>query len=163
MNNSSRDFRPNRRRGFDDDTYEPPRRNFGYAPPSEPQFEAPSGPSVRATVKWYNPEKGFGFVQLADGSSSHPEKDSFSSGRLLRRHAQRPYAAAPWPTIPAPRTPRRSTRLWNHRLSAEVGWFCSHSQASSTMVVRSRGLPALDTPCSRSIEPLCHGVGARPA
>jgi hypothetical protein len=37
-------------------------------------------------------------------SSSVPEKDSFSSGRLLRRHAQRPYAAAPWPTIPAPRT-----------------------------------------------------------
>jgi cold shock CspA family protein len=39
-----------------------------YAPPSGPQFETPSGPSVRATVKWYNPEKGFGFVQLADGS-----------------------------------------------------------------------------------------------
>ena len=33
----------------------------------------------------------------------------------------------------------------NHRLSAEVGWFCSHSQASSTSVVLSRGLPALDT------------------
>src|SRR4051794_4494699 len=37
-------------------------------------------------------------------SLSDPEKDSFSSGRLLRRHAQRPYAAAPWPTIPPPRT-----------------------------------------------------------
>jgi len=37
-------------------------------------------------------------------SSSDPEKDSFSSGRLLRRHVQRPYAAAPWPTIPAPHT-----------------------------------------------------------
>ncbi len=23
---------------------------------------------VQAVVKWYNPEKGFGFVQLADGS-----------------------------------------------------------------------------------------------
>src|SRR3954470_13383332 len=68
MNNRGRDFRPNRRRGFDDDTYEPPRGNFGFAPPSGPQFEAPSGPSIRATVKWYNPEKGFGFVQLADGS-----------------------------------------------------------------------------------------------
>src|SRR3954470_17820652 len=33
------------------------------------------------------------------------------------------------------RPPRRSTRSRNHRLSAEVGWFCSHSQASSTMVV----------------------------
>ena len=68
MNHRDRDFRPNRRRSFDDDNYEPPRRNFGFAPPSGPQFETPSGPSVRATVKWYNPEKGFGFVQLADGS-----------------------------------------------------------------------------------------------
>jgi CspA family cold shock protein len=32
------------------------------------RFEAPSRPPVRAVVKWYNPEKGFGFVQLADGS-----------------------------------------------------------------------------------------------
>ena len=68
MNNRGRDFRPNRRRSFDDDTYEPPRRGFGYAPPSGPQFEVPSGPSICATIKWYNPEKGFGFVQLADGS-----------------------------------------------------------------------------------------------
>jgi cold shock protein len=68
VNHRDRDFRPNRRRSFDDDNYEPPRRNFGFAPPSGPQFETPSGPSVRATVKWYNPEKGFGFVQLADGS-----------------------------------------------------------------------------------------------
>src|SRR5215472_10116030 len=43
---------------------------------------------------------------------------------------------------------RRRTRSWNHRLSVEVGWFRSHSQANSTMVVLSRGLPALDTPCS---------------
>src|SRR5580704_17103851 len=27
-----------------------------------------TAPPVRATVKWYNPDKGFGFVQLADGS-----------------------------------------------------------------------------------------------
>ncbi len=32
------------------------------------------------------------------------------------------------------RPPRRRTRSWNHRLSAEAGWFCSHSQASSTIV-----------------------------
>jgi CspA family cold shock protein len=25
-------------------------------------------PPVQAVVKWYNPDKGFGFVQLADGS-----------------------------------------------------------------------------------------------
>jgi CspA family cold shock protein len=64
-----RDFRPARRRGFDDDNFEPPRRSFGSSPQFGAQrFEAPSGPSVRAVVKWYNPDKGFGFVQLADGS-----------------------------------------------------------------------------------------------
>jgi CspA family cold shock protein len=67
VNNRDRDYRPNHRRSFDGD-YEPPRRNFGFAPPSGPQFQTPSRPSVRATGKWYNPEKGFGFVQLADGS-----------------------------------------------------------------------------------------------
>ena len=34
----------------------------------QPEFEAPSGPPIQAIVKWYNPDKGFGFVQLADGS-----------------------------------------------------------------------------------------------
>ena len=63
-----RDFRPPRRRSFDDDNFETPTRNFGSAPGSAQRFEAPAGPPVRATVKWYNPEKGFGFVQLADGS-----------------------------------------------------------------------------------------------
>ena len=60
--------RPQRRRGFDDDNYSPP-GNFGYAPREHsPRFEAsPGGPTVRATVKWYNPEKGFGFVQVGDG------------------------------------------------------------------------------------------------
>jgi len=61
--------RPNRRRGFDDD--------FAYdrAPPVEmprsPQSwpsSAGYGPEHDATVKWFNPEKGFGFVALSDGS-----------------------------------------------------------------------------------------------
>lgn len=68
MSNRDRDFRPTRRRDFADDDYQPPSRNFGYAPPRGPQFDNPSGPPVRATVKWYNPDKGFGFVELADGS-----------------------------------------------------------------------------------------------
>ena len=29
---------------------------------------APSGPEQDATVKWFNPEKGFGFAELSDGS-----------------------------------------------------------------------------------------------
>jgi CspA family cold shock protein len=60
------------------------RRRFGdppdpwggdFAPP--PSFDRParparmpmaSGPETQATVKWFNAEKGFGFVQLTDGS-----------------------------------------------------------------------------------------------
>jgi len=69
----SRDFRGPRRRGFDDDVFSPadsyqPRapRPFGggFSRP-EPVVE---GPVVGATVKWFNPDKGFGFVALADGS-----------------------------------------------------------------------------------------------
>lgn len=35
-------------------------------PPRE--MRPPEGPVVDATVKWFNPEKGFGFAELADGS-----------------------------------------------------------------------------------------------
>jgi CspA family cold shock protein len=68
---NDRDFRQPRRRGFDDEN-STPSRDFGFAPrDSSPGFETPpSGPSVRATVKWYNPEKGFGFVGLEDGSDA---------------------------------------------------------------------------------------------
>jgi CspA family cold shock protein len=61
-----------RRRGFDDDFYTPspareerPQRSFQRAPREN---AAPSGPAIDAVVKWFNPEKGFGFVELADGS-----------------------------------------------------------------------------------------------
>uniref|UniRef100_UPI0026369584 cold-shock protein n=1 Tax=Acidocella sp. TaxID=50710 RepID=UPI0026369584 len=58
--------RQNRRRGFDDDNF------FGNAPSFPPSFAGfgpvSSGPEAKATVKWYNPEKGFGFVEMADGS-----------------------------------------------------------------------------------------------
>jgi CspA family cold shock protein len=80
VSNRERDFRQSRRRGFDDDNYEPPTRNFGYPPPRGPQFDSPSGPPVGATVKWYNPDKGFGFVQLADGSG-----DAFLHASVLER------------------------------------------------------------------------------
>lgn len=66
-----RDFRRPQRRGFDDDNYSPP-ANFGYAsrPSGRPFEAAPSGPPVQARVKWYNPEKGFGFVELASGGDA---------------------------------------------------------------------------------------------
>ena len=68
MSSRDRDFRPSRRHGFDDDHFETPRRSFGAAGSNAQRFEAPSGPPIQAVVKWYNPDKGFGFVQLADGS-----------------------------------------------------------------------------------------------
>ena len=61
--------RGSRRRGFDDDNYSPPDARVAResrrhnAPPSSPQ-----GPALGATVKMFNAEKGYGFVELADGS-----------------------------------------------------------------------------------------------
>src|SRR5882757_1832011 len=46
---------------------------------------------------------------------------------------------------------------------ALAGWYLTHIQASSTIVVRRRGLPAFEMPCSWSTLPLFHGLGARPA
>jgi len=69
VSSRDRDFRPTRRRSFDDHNFETLRRSSGSTPGSRAQrFEAPSGLPVQAVVKWYNPDKGFGFVQLADGS-----------------------------------------------------------------------------------------------
>ena len=65
-----RESRRPQRRGFDDDNYSPP-ASFGHARESSPRFEAaPTGPPVSATVKWYNSEKGFGFVQLPTGGDA---------------------------------------------------------------------------------------------
>jgi CspA family cold shock protein len=75
-------FREPRRRGFDDD-FAPSygQRDFGHKEPSRSYSGGggggggghapvtPQGPVVDATVKWFNPEKGFGFVELSDGSS----------------------------------------------------------------------------------------------
>ena len=81
MSSRDRDFRPTRRRGFDDDNFETPRRGFGSTPGSRAQrFEGPAGSPVQAVVKWYNPDKGFGFVQLADGSG-----DAFLHASVVER------------------------------------------------------------------------------
>jgi len=73
------DFRHSRRRDFDDDSYQPRPRAFGGRPRfDQTRFEAPSGPPVRGTVKWFHPDKGFGFVELSDGSG-----DAFLHGSVL--------------------------------------------------------------------------------
>jgi CspA family cold shock protein len=64
------DFRHSQRRNFDADTYNPQPRAFG--------IEDPSGPRVRGVVKWFASEKGFGFVELSDGSG-----DAFLHGSVL--------------------------------------------------------------------------------
>jgi CspA family cold shock protein len=74
VSSKSRDYREPRRRGFDDDvpfSFDAPRRGkapsaFGGGAPVD--TSPPQGPVVAATVKWFNPEKGFGFAELDDGS-----------------------------------------------------------------------------------------------
>jgi CspA family cold shock protein len=75
-----RDFRGPRKRGFDDDspsydgprTHRPQRSPFGPPGGSPGGFPdmapPPSTPPVDAVVKWFKPDKGFGFVELANGT-----------------------------------------------------------------------------------------------
>jgi len=73
------DFRNSRRREFDADTHYLQPRAFGTRPQfNRTPFEAPSGPPVNGVVKWFNPDKGFGFVELSDGSC-----DAFLHGSVL--------------------------------------------------------------------------------
>jgi CspA family cold shock protein len=74
-------FHQARRRNFDaeGESYRPQARSFGSRPQSSrPVVEAPSGPPVRGVVKWFDADKGFGFLQLADGSG-----DAFVHANVL--------------------------------------------------------------------------------
>ena len=75
-----RPYQP-RRRGFDDDQPSAPDINWG-ALNGGGRSSAPAafGPSLPATVKWFNPEKGFGFVAMGDGSG-----DAFLHCAVLQR------------------------------------------------------------------------------
>jgi cold shock protein len=96
---SERSFREPRRRGFEDEVFAP-RRPHGFAAPA-PRFRAPaprpqlpSGPPLRATVKWFSPEKGFGFVVLADGSG-----DAFLHAGVVERSGHDLADLAPGATL----------------------------------------------------------------
>jgi cold shock protein len=78
---SERSFREPRRRGFDDEVFAP-RRPRGFSAPA-PHRQSPPGPPTRATVKWYSPEKGFGFVVLGDGSG-----DAFLHASVVEQSGQ---------------------------------------------------------------------------
>jgi len=80
-----------RRRDFDDDFGGGGGRDFGggggtggYSPAprfSQPRFdEQPSGPPIKAVVKWFRGDRGFGFVELADGGG-----DAFLHASVLGR------------------------------------------------------------------------------
>src|SRR5436190_18092587 len=76
--------RGQRRSRFDDDTYsgpdtyhDRPRQPFRQSSRAD---AAPTGPAIDAIVKWFNPDKGFGFVELADGSG-----DAFLHVGVLER------------------------------------------------------------------------------
>jgi CspA family cold shock protein len=69
------------RRGFDDEDFAAPQFGGGQRRSAPPHREA--GLPTAATVRWYNNEKGFGFVALGDGS------DAFLHVSVLERSGHR--------------------------------------------------------------------------
>jgi cold shock protein len=147
---SDRSFWEPRRRGFDRDfAVQRPR---GHTPPvfaSAGRRQPVSGPPVRATVKWFSPEKGFGFVVLGDGSGdaflhasvveqSGRDSSLLKPGATLRvtvGHGQKGAqvteileidASTVAPATPRPRTPpeaRRATTDRGGRMTGTVKWY----------------------------------------
>jgi CspA family cold shock protein len=78
---------------------------------------APSGPAVNGIVKWFNAEKGFGFVELADGSG-----DVFLHTAVLE--------AAGHETVDPGAT-----------LSVQVGWGQKGRQVAAVLAVDATAVP----------------------
>ena len=51
-----------------DHTTDPAKGSESRTQPAEPQLDEPASPPVSGKVKWYNPAKHYGFVELADGT-----------------------------------------------------------------------------------------------
>lgn len=64
-----RKHREPRRRGFDNDSLQQPEPDYFQREPTRAPAAA-SSPPVDVEVLWFNPEKGFGFVKLSDGSNA---------------------------------------------------------------------------------------------
>jgi cold shock protein len=71
-----KDYREPKRRGYDDDYSAPPRGSETRASYARP-IELQPAELVDAVVKWFNPEKGFGFVSVVGGG------DAFIHARTL--------------------------------------------------------------------------------
>lgn len=75
---NTRSQHQSRKRGFDDDfsfgapspASSSPSPSYNSGAPRRPAASpiVASGPELEATVKWFNAEKGFGFVEMSDGS-----------------------------------------------------------------------------------------------
>jgi cold shock protein len=89
---SERGFREPRRRGLDTEVYDSrgPRR-FGAPPPGR---QAALGPETRATVKWFSPERGFGFVVLDGGAG-----DAFLHASVIEQSGHDAAAFQPGVTL----------------------------------------------------------------
>ncbi len=131
--------RPSRRRGFDDDFA------FDRAPPGDMPRAAPSwpssagfGPEHDATVKWFNPEKGFGFVALSDGSG-----DAFLHANTLNQSGHS--AVSPGATL--------RVRIGQGQKGRQVSEVLSVDESTATPTA-SRGAPRA---------PGAGGFGDRPA
>ena len=79
MSQSERRPYQSRRRGFDNEQPSALEINWASINRSSPSLAA-FGPTQPATVKWFNPEKGFGFVNMSDGSG-----DAFLHCAVLQR------------------------------------------------------------------------------
>jgi cold shock protein len=89
---SERSFREPRWRGFDSKDFAPDRTHRFSAPLA--RHQPASGTPERATVKWFSPEKGFGFVTLADGSG-----DAFLHASVVERSGLDIAALQPGATV----------------------------------------------------------------